>query len=215
MQKLGELLTAAIEKPTAAAAATTAPANAGAENDSEADERPEPAEPTTTGPDGDAAKADGGEEHVTVEMMELAESTARAAHDGQVDKAQRPYEEHLARVAGRVEGTLRKTVAWLHDTLEDTGLTADDLQKAGFPENVVADVETLTRQSLEKYQGYIVRVGEHGSETAIAVKLADLDDHLDNDDGILSADHRRRYRHAAKTLKRSAKRRGIPTPARG
>jgi (p)ppGpp synthase/HD superfamily hydrolase len=68
-------------------------------------------------------------------------------------------------------------VALLHDVVEDTRLTADDLVAAGFEEGVITDVETLTRDPEDSYAKYIEKVNE-GTLTAIAVKTADLLDNL-------------------------------------
>ena len=61
-----------------------------------------------------------------------AEALARAAHATQVDLSGEPYTNHLARVAARVTSDDEKAVAWLHDILEDTPTTPDDLAAAGI-----------------------------------------------------------------------------------
>ena len=91
-------------------------------------------------------------------MVKTAERIARRAHAGQVDKAGVPYAHHPAWVAARVEGDDAKAAAWLHDVLEDTSLTADDLRRAGIPEEVVHTVEVLTHAEGESYQDYLERV---------------------------------------------------------
>ena len=139
-----------------------------------------------------------------------AENEARRAHAGQTDKAGRPYEEHLGRVAAAFTDPGDVAVAWLHDTLEDTGLTAAELVHRGIPQALVDDVEMLTRQGVEKYGGYIERVGTDGSPRAVAVKTADIRDHLDVNPKAITDDHRRRYRHALKRLRQHAKRRRLP-----
>ena len=105
-------------------------------------------------------------------MVKTAERIARRAHAGQVDKAGVPYAHHPAWVAARVEGDDAKAAAWLHDVLEDTSLTADDLRRAGIPEEVVHTVEVLTHAEGESYQDYLERVARH--PLAARVKLADL-----------------------------------------
>lgn len=68
-----------------------------------------------------------------------AERIAREAHEGQFDKAGRPYVEHPARVAAwaaRLDPDAPSAVieaAWLHDVLEDTPFTRDDLAALGIP----------------------------------------------------------------------------------
>ena len=129
-----------------------------------------------------------------------AEQLARAAHADQTDKAGRPYVEHLERVAGRMDDDGQRAVAWLHDVLEDTTANADNLIRAGIDPSVVADVEALTRGAHERYAGYIERLRERGSARAVAVKLADLADHLEHGPEAIGRDLKRRYRHARKRL---------------
>ena len=129
-----------------------------------------------------------------------AEQLAREAHADQTDKAGRPYAEHLARVAGRMDDDGGRAVAWLHDVIEDTTATAEDLARAGIGRDVIEDVEALTRAPHERYAGYIERLREHGSARAVAVKQADLSDHLEHSPEAIGRDLKRRYRHARKRL---------------
>ena len=65
----------------------------------------------------------------------------------------------------------------LHDVLEDSSLTADDLVHMGIPRYIVDCVEAVTKKPGEDYSAFIVRCGSHPIPRA--VKLADLDDNLD------------------------------------
>ena len=78
-------------------------------------------------------------------MLDKALILAAKAHTGQVDKGGAPYILHPIRVMLACEGEKEKIVALLHDTLEDTALTAADLRRAGFPEEIVQAVCCLTR----------------------------------------------------------------------
>ena len=129
-----------------------------------------------------------------------AEQLARAAHADQTDKTGRPYVEHLERVAGRMDDDGQRAVAWLHDAIEDTTANAEDLIRAGIDRSVVNDVEALTREPHERYAGYIERLRERGSARAVAVKLADLADHLEHNPKAIGRDLKRRYLHARKRL---------------
>jgi hypothetical protein len=91
----------------------------------------------------------------------LAERIARVAHAGQVDKLGRDYAQaHLAPIANGA-ATLgvpfAQDAAWLHDVLEDTGLSAADLMERGIPAVVVAAVESVTRRADETYDELISR----------------------------------------------------------
>ena len=89
-----------------------------------------------------------------------AREFARRAHAGQRDKAGRKYfEGHLEPIAtaAQVFGPDVVAAAWLHDVLEDTAATAEDLAHAGIPADVVAGVESVTRRSGETYSELIQR----------------------------------------------------------
>lgn len=109
-------------------------------------------------------------------MLEKAILLAKKAHQGQVDKGGQPYFLHLLRVMESCETEEEKITALLHDTLEDTALTLDDLRKAGFSENVLEAIVCLTRGE-EDYMAYIEGVCRN--PLASAVKAADLTDNMD------------------------------------
>ena len=94
------------------------------------------------------------------------------AHKGQVDKNGMPYILHPIAVMQKVEGLELKTIAILHDTIEDTYVTEDFLLEAGIPKNIVDVVALLTKPQNEPYESYLRRVKEN--PMAKAVKLADL-----------------------------------------
>ena len=98
-------------------------------------------------------------------------------HHSQVDKGGKPYNGHLNRVTLRSPGGLHKYVAMLHDLIEDTDVTANELIKLGFPIEVVNAVQTMTHRKSEKYEDYIKRVADN--PLARAVKICDLEDAMD------------------------------------
>jgi (p)ppGpp synthase/HD superfamily hydrolase len=105
----------------------------------------------------------------------------RAAHADRFDLGGAPYWTHPMRVMeglGPDATDEAKIVALLHDTVEDAGVTLDDLRRWFGP--AVADaVELLTRPEGMTYAAYIDRLAASGNATAIRVKLADLADNLD------------------------------------
>lgn len=111
--------------------------------------------------------------------MELDEALELAAthHAGQADKAGRPYIGHILRVVGSVDGPEEKLAAALHDLLEDTPVTSDDLLSAGCPSEVVTAVIALTRLDGEDYDAFITRAAQN--PIAALVKRADLADNSD------------------------------------
>jgi (p)ppGpp synthase/HD superfamily hydrolase len=104
----------------------------------------------------------------------LAERFARRWHAGQTDKLGAPYIGHPRRVAARLTTPEQKIVAWLHDVLEDTGATRDDLIAAGFHPHLVEAVDALTRRPDETEHDYLTRVSS--SRLAVTVKRADIAD---------------------------------------
>lgn len=86
------------------------------------------------------------------ELVAEAERIAREAHAGQVDKIGVDYIEHPRRVAARFDADTQSdevATALLHDVIEDTSITADDLQKAGIPAHVIDAVLLLTKDPAE------------------------------------------------------------------
>lgn len=109
-------------------------------------------------------------------MVSAADALAEQAHAGQTDKAGRPYVEHPRRVAARFEDPVLRTVALLHDVVEDTHVTLNDLHRL-FPTNVVMAVDALTHRKGEDRDLYYRRV--RANERARLVKHADIDDNAD------------------------------------
>lgn len=96
-------------------------------------------------------------------------------HKGQVDKAGKPYIEHPLRVMNAVEGETEKIVAVLHDTLEDTSISLEEIE-AGFGSEVAAAILAVTRNKDEDYFDFIRRV--KGNAISTKVKIADLQDNM-------------------------------------
>ncbi len=94
------------------------------------------------------------------------------AHAGQFDKSGLPYVLHPIVVASQMTDITSTAVALLHDVIEDTKYTADDLLALGFSKEVVDAVVLLTHSSDEPYMDYINRIKQN--PVARAVKLADL-----------------------------------------
>lgn len=109
--------------------------------------------------------------HSLPTMEEKARFLATKYHIHQTDKVGKPYIEHPKAVASFVEGEAVKTVAWLHDIIEDTDIELSLLQEI-FPEEVVKAVLTMTHEKSEDYFSYVRRVKEN--PIARQVKLADL-----------------------------------------
>ena len=109
--------------------------------------------------------------------LERAIEIAAKAHTGQVDKAGQPYVLHPLRMMLAVSTLEARMVAVLHDVVEDTDVTLEQLQAEGFPASVLEAVEALTKRDGEDYEGFIGRVAPNA--VAREVKLADLRDNAD------------------------------------
>ncbi|RRD32944.1 GTP pyrophosphokinase [Streptococcus sp. OH4692_COT-348] len=96
----------------------------------------------------------------------------KKAHEGQYDKAGVVYIKHPLFVASLVDMQEEKAVALLHDVLEDSPYTAEELILAGLPETVVTAVQVLTKKKGQDYQQYLELV--KSNPIARCVKLADL-----------------------------------------
>ena len=94
-------------------------------------------------------------------------------HEGQRDKAGQPYVTHPERVAGRLSAPEEQVVAWLHDTVEDTGLTLREIENAFGPETAAAG-DAVSRRPGEEWEDYLRRVKQN--EVARKVKISDLID---------------------------------------
>ena len=105
-------------------------------------------------------------------QSEKAYEIAKRAHLGQVDKAGEDYIKHPEKVASFVETDEEKAVAYLHDVIEDTELTLEDLHEYEFSKEVIEAVDIITKKKGEGYQSYLNSVKKN--KLARAVKLADL-----------------------------------------
>jgi len=110
-------------------------------------------------------------------MLTKAIAIAAQAHVEQTDKGGAPYILHPLRVMMNVEGELQKICAVLHDVVEDSDITFDDLRRDGFGEEIIAALDCLTRRADESYDDFMDRVLQN--ETACWVKSADLIDNMD------------------------------------
>ncbi|MFP2962710.1 GTP pyrophosphokinase [Myxococcus sp. 1LA] len=109
--------------------------------------------------------------------LEDAIALAVAAHHGQRDKAGQTYILHPLRVMMRLDTDEERTVAILHDVVEDTPYTLERLRELGYPEAVLAALDALTRREDETYEAFIERL--RPLPLARRVKLADLEDNMD------------------------------------
>ena len=94
------------------------------------------------------------------------------AHKEQKDKTGLPYVFHPFHLAEQMTDEVSVCAALLHDVVEDTDMTIDDLRNQGFPDEVLDVVSVLTHDPDVPYFDYISKIADY--PTAVKVKLADL-----------------------------------------
>lgn len=110
------------------------------------------------------------------EMLAKAATVAAKAHDGQKRKDGSPYFAHPVRVMLRCDDTRTRIAALLHDVVEDTSVSLDDLHEMGFSYEILEIVDALTKRAGEKYPDFITRC--LSNPYAVRVKIADIEDNL-------------------------------------
>ena len=109
--------------------------------------------------------------------LERAIEIAARAHAGQVDKGGAPYILHPLRVMLRVAPGPQQIVAVLHDVVEDSEVSFEDLARAGFSAQVIRGLRAVTKVEGESYEAFVARAAL--DPVGRAVKLADLAENSD------------------------------------
>ena len=111
-------------------------------------------------------------------ILDRAKAIATSAHEGQMDKAGKPYIEHPMRVMNMGKTIEEKIAGVLHDVVEDSDWTFEMLEKEGIPKDVMDALRCVTKLSEdEDYDHFIERVKTN--PLAVKVKLNDLKDNMD------------------------------------
>ncbi len=106
------------------------------------------------------------------QLTKKALQLAYRAHHGQTDKSGLPYIHHPIHLAEQMTEEYAAVCALLHDVVEDTEYTFEDLEKEGFPAEVIEALRLLTHDDAEDYLDYVRRI--RTNPIASAVKKADL-----------------------------------------
>lgn len=101
---------------------------------------------------------------------------AAEAHGNTLDREGQPYILHPIRVMMQQTSETARIVAVLHDVVEDTDVTFDDLRSAGFSEEVLEPLQLITHDDDSSYEDYLQRLSHH--PIARKVKIADLKDNI-------------------------------------
>lgn len=113
----------------------------------------------------------------SAKLLDKAALICVTKHAGQRDKMGCAYFQHPMRVAMRCRTDEEKMVALLHDTIEDTDITAEYLLAEGFPQSVVDGILSVTKREGESYEDFVARTKQN--PLGRVVKLHDLEDNLD------------------------------------
>ena len=124
------------------------------------------------------------------------------AHKDQVDKSGMPYVFHPFHLAEQMTDEDTTVVALLHDVVEDTDYTLDDLKNMGFSQQVLEAIALMTHEEGVPYLEYVAKIKTN--PIAKTVKLADIDHNsdssrLDSDDPRIPY-WQEKYRKAKETL---------------
>lgn len=135
-------------------------------------------------------------------MLNRSIILAVEAHGAQVDKCGQPYILHPLAVMGMMDTETERVVAVLHDVVEDTAVTLQDLCDEGFSDEIVMAVDALSKRSEETNRQYLGRV--KANPLATKVKLADIAHNSGRLDKLPREDERdyltKKYREATAYL---------------
>ena len=109
--------------------------------------------------------------------LQRALEIAVESHKNQKQKDGTPYALHPIRLSMSLHTEEEKIVAMLHDVVEDTDWTFEDLERQGFSENVMVALRLLTHADGSPYEEYVERLASN--PLAKSVKIADLTDNMD------------------------------------
>lgn len=105
-------------------------------------------------------------------LTKKAMKIAYQAHQGQTDKTGLPYIYHPIHLAEQMQDETTTCVALLHDVIEDTDITIEQLGREGFPQEVLEAIQLMTHDPAVPYMDYVREIKKN--PIASAVKLADL-----------------------------------------
>ena len=109
---------------------------------------------------------------IYTEMTKRALKLSFEAHKNQLDKSGIPYVYHPFHIAEQMNTEAETIVALLHDVIEDTDYSLDDIKKMGFSEDVIDALALMTHDKTVPYMEYVTAIKKNS--IAKAVKLADL-----------------------------------------
>ena len=109
---------------------------------------------------------------IYTELTKKAMKLCFEAHKEQCDKSGIPYVFHPIHLAEQMDDEYTTVVALLHDVMEDSAFTLEDLRQMGYPEAVLEALVLMTHADDVPYMDYVAKI--KGNAVAKKVKLADL-----------------------------------------
>lgn len=94
------------------------------------------------------------------------------AHKNQTDKNGMPYIFHPIHLAEQMTDEKTICVALLHDVVEDTDITFEELENEGFSEDIIDALKLMTHDDSVPYMDYVKEIKTN--RIATTVKIADL-----------------------------------------
>ncbi|MGN0435133.1 MAG: HD domain-containing protein [Wujia sp.] len=114
---------------------------------------------------------------IYTELTKKALKLCYKAHEGQLDKGGMPYVFHPLHLAEQLDEEYEICVALLHDVVEDTDYTLEDIAREGFPKEIIEAIDCLTRVKPQNYMDYICKVKTN--PMAVKIKLLDIEHNSD------------------------------------
>ncbi len=131
-------------------------------------------------------------------------------HKGQTDLDGKPVILHPLQVGLKGENKEEIITGFLHDVVEDTNQTFEDIKKIGVSENVMYALKLLTKEKGQPYQEYLERIVKSGNELALKVKRNDLLCNLQRNDANtqqktkIKKKHNEAYKLISRTLEKNS-----------
>ena len=137
------------------------------------------------------------------QYLHKAITIACEAHQGQSSINGEPYILHPLRLLIKAKSNEERIIAILHDVIEKTNISLEDLKNKGFDQNIISTIDSLSRRRSESYFDYIERLMQN--KISIKIKLLDLADNIkmhseNNDNGIYDAKINQ-YKNALKQIR--------------
>lgn len=134
---------------------------------------------------------------IYTKMTKAALKLCFEAHREQLDKSGIPYVFHPFHLAEQMKDEKTTVVALLHDVVEDTDITLDDIRRMGFDDDVISAIAVMTHAEGVPYMEYVAQIKKN--PIARIVKLADLRHNSDITrlDAVTPRDEKRLKKYAA------------------